>query len=95
MREDKILPLEQMIRRFTSQPARIIGLQDRGIIREGLAADIVIFDPDTIIDRATFETPEKFSTGIDKVIVNGQIVIDGMNAYRKPVGKVFRREYHV
>ena len=95
VREDKILPLEQMIRRFTSQPARIIGLQDRGIIREGLAADIVIFDPDTIIDHATFENPEQFSTGIDKVIVNGQIVIDGLDAYRKPTGKVFRRKYHV
>lgn len=95
VREQKVLPLEQMIRRFTSQPARIIGLQDRGILREGFAADIVIFDPDTIIDQATFENPRQYNIGIDKVIVNGEIVIDGDQAFRKSVGKVFRREYGI
>lgn len=93
VREENVLPLEQMIRRFTSQPARIIGLQDRGILREGLAADIVIFDPDTIIDQATFENPRQYNIGVDKVIVNGEVVIDGEEAYRKPAGIVFRRKY--
>ncbi|MFC4801246.1 amidohydrolase family protein [Neobacillus sp. GCM10023253] len=93
VREEKVLPLEDMIRRMTSQPARIIGLQDRGILREGLAADIVIFNPDEIIDRATFEKPRQFNLGIDTVIVNGEVVIQGEQAYRKAVGKVIRRHY--
>ncbi|RYL92749.1 D-aminoacylase [Sporolactobacillus sp. THM7-4] len=93
VRDQNVLPLEQMIRRFTSQPARIIGLQDRGILREGLVADIVIFDPDTIIDQATFENPRQYNKGIDKVIVKGEIIINGDQAYRKPVGTVFRRKY--
>lgn len=95
VREENVLPLEDMIRRMTSQPARIIGLQDRGIIREGLAADIVIFDPDTIIDQATYEKPRQYSLGIDTVIVNGHVVITGGEAYRKPAGKVFRRSYKI
>jgi N-acyl-D-amino-acid deacylase len=93
VREEKVLPLEDMIQRMTSQPARIIGLQDRGILREGFAADIVIFDPDHIIDQATFEKPRQYNLGIDTVIVNGQVVIQGEQAYRKAAGKVIRREY--
>lgn len=94
VREEKVTSLEEMIRRMTSQPARIIGLQDRGIIREGLAADIVVFNPDTIIDQATFEKPRQFNIGIEYVVVNGEIVIEGENGYRKPVGKVFKREFN-
>ncbi|MBY0221332.1 N-acyl-D-amino-acid deacylase family protein [Sporosarcina aquimarina] len=93
VREEKVTTLEEMIRRMTSQPARIIGLQDRGILREGMAADIVIFDPDTILDQATFEEPRQYNIGIDYVIVNGDVVIEGDNAYRTPSGKVFTREY--
>ncbi|WP_194841097.1 N-acyl-D-amino-acid deacylase family protein [Sporosarcina cascadiensis] len=93
VREEKVTTLEDMIRRMTSQPARIIGLQDRGILREGMAADIVVFDPDTIIDQATFENPRQFNIGIDYVIVNGDVVIEGEDAYRTPSGKVFTREY--
>ncbi|MFG6114792.1 amidohydrolase family protein [Halobacillus sp. MO56] len=93
VREEKVLPLEDMIRRMTSQPARIIGLQDRGIIREGLAADIVIFNPDKVIDQATYENPRQFNKGIQTVIVNGQVVIHGEEAFRKPAGEVFRRSY--
>ena len=79
---------------MTSQPARIIGLQDRGIIREGLVADLVIFDPDQIIDQATFEKPRQYNIGIKSVIVNGQIVILEEDAYRKDAGKVIRRKYN-
>jgi N-acyl-D-amino-acid deacylase len=93
VRENHVLSLEEMIRRMTSQPARIIGLQDRGIIREGMAADIVIFNPDSIIDQATYETPRQHNKGIDYVIVNGQIVINKEQSYRKPAGVVFKREY--
>lgn len=93
VRENHVLSLEEMIRRMTSQPARIIGLQDRGIIREGMAADIVIFNPDSIIDQATYETPRQHNKGIDYVIVNGHIVINKEQSYRKPAGVVFKREY--
>ncbi|MEK3978611.1 D-aminoacylase [Psychrobacillus sp. FSL K6-2836] len=93
VREEKVTTLEEMIRRMTSQPARIIGLQDRGIIRERLAADIVIFDPDKIIDQATFEKPRQHNVGIETVIVNGQVVVQGEEAYRKPVGVVIVRDY--
>lgn len=93
VREEKVLPLEDMIRRMTSQPARIIGLQDRGIIREGMAADLVIFDPDQILDQATFENPRQYSIGIKNVIINGQIVIQDDVTYKKEAGKVLRREY--
>jgi N-acyl-D-amino-acid deacylase len=93
VRENHVLSIEEMIRRMTSQPARIIGLQDRGIIREGMAADIVIFNPDSIIDQATYETPRQHNKGIDYVIVNGQIVINKEQSYRKPAGVVFKREY--
>ncbi|GIN99020.1 D-aminoacylase [Siminovitchia terrae] len=93
VREENVLPLEDMIRRMTSQPARIIGLQDRGIIREGMAADIVIFDPNKIIDQATYEKPRQYNAGIDTVIVNGEIVIHGEQAFRKPAGKVYRSNY--
>lgn len=93
VREEKITTLEEMIRRMTSQPARIIGLQDRGIIRTGLAADIVIFNPDTINDQATFEVPRQHNIGIYAVIVNGDIIILEEEAFEKPAGKVLRRSY--
>lgn len=94
VREEKVTTLEEMIRRMTSQPARIIGLQDRGIIREGLMADIVIFNPNTVIDNATFENSRQFNTGIEYVVVNGKIIIDGEQAFRKPAGKVIKRQYN-
>ncbi|WP_153126794.1 N-acyl-D-amino-acid deacylase family protein [Peribacillus tepidiphilus] len=93
VREEKVLPLEDMIRRMTSQPARIIGLQDRGIIREGLAADIVIFNPDTVIDKATYENSRQSPEGINYVIVNGQIIKDLHQTFPKPAGKVIRRKH--
>jgi N-acyl-D-amino-acid deacylase len=60
---------------MTSLPAQTFGLRDRGMIREGLAADIVIFDENTITDRATFDKPHQFPLGITYVVVNGQIVL--------------------
>jgi len=93
VREESVTSLEEMIRRMTSQPARIIGLQDRGIIREGLAADLVLFDPERILDQATFENPCQYSLGVETVIAGGQIVVHKGEVYRKPAGKVLRRSY--
>lgn len=77
VRELKIISLEDAIRKMTSLPAQTFNLRDRGQIREGFAADLVIFDESKITDKATFETPHQYAEGFSAVIVNGQIVFDG------------------
>ena len=74
VRELKLISLEDAIRKMTSLPAQTFGFRDRGLIREGFAADLVIFDESTIIDQATFDKPHQFPLGISYVIVNGQTV---------------------
>ena len=76
VREEKIIGLEEAIRRMTSLAAQKFQLKDRGLLREGFAADIVIFDERQIIDKATFDNPHQFSAGISYVLVNGKTVID-------------------
>jgi N-acyl-D-amino-acid deacylase len=76
VRELKLISLEDAIRKMTSLPAQTFGFRDRGLIREGFAADIVIFDENTIIDQATFEKPHQFPLGISYVIVNGAPVVE-------------------
>jgi N-acyl-D-amino-acid deacylase len=76
IRERKVTHLEEIIRRMTSLPATKFGLRDRGMIREGMAADIVIFDDKKIADVATYEKPHAYSTGFTYVLVNGQITIE-------------------
>jgi len=71
-----VISLESAIRASTSLPAQIMGLADRGQIRQGLAADLVIFDADTIRDKATFFEPHQYSEGIEYVFVNGVAVVD-------------------
>lgn len=75
VREMKLIALEDAIRKMTSLPAQTFGLRDRGMIREGLAADIVIFDENTIADQATFDKPHQYPLGISYVLVNGTIVL--------------------
>ena len=75
-RELGILSLEEAIRHMTSAPAQCLGLHDRGLIKEGLAADLVVFNPQTVIDKATFEEPKQYPEGIDYVLVNGAVVVD-------------------
>ena len=76
VREEKLIGLEEAIRRMTSLAAQKFQLKDRGLLRNGYAADVVIFDETQIIDRATFDAPHQFSTGISHVLVNGKSVID-------------------
>lgn len=71
VREVNLLTLEEAIRKMTSLPAQRVGLKERGILKPGFYADIVMFDPKTVIDRATFEDPHQYSEGIDLVLVNG------------------------
>lgn len=77
VRELKIITLEDAIRKMTSLPAQTFNLRDRGQIREGFAADIVIFDDARVADKATYETPHQYAEGFSNVIVNGQVVFDG------------------
>jgi N-acyl-D-amino-acid deacylase len=77
VRELKLITLEDAIRKMTSLPAQTFALRDRGLIKEGFAADLVIFDENTIADKATFEEPHQYSEGFSSIIVNGEIVFDG------------------
>lgn len=76
VRDEKLLTLEKAIQKMTGMPARRVGFRDRGLLREGFYADITIFDPARVTDRATFEAPNHYPTGIQYVIVNGQISVD-------------------
>lgn len=76
VREQHVMPLEFAIRKMTSLAAHRVGLTDRGLLAPGLAADITVFDPQTIIDRATFEDPHQASVGVQYVLVNGVPVLD-------------------
>jgi dihydroorotase/N-acyl-D-amino-acid deacylase len=76
VRDEKLMPLELAIHKMTGLPAANVGLKERGLIREGYFADVTIFDPTTVIDRATFDDPNQYPAGINYVIVNGQIEVD-------------------
>jgi N-acyl-D-amino-acid deacylase len=85
VREDGVLTLEDAIRKMTSAVADRLALRDRGLLREGMAADIVIFDPETVCDNATFEQPHQISTGVRDVWVNGERVLrDGTHTNATP-----------
>ena len=90
VRDEKLMPLETAIHKMTGMSATKVGLKQRGLLREGYFADITIFDPKTVIDRATFEQPHQYPVGINFVIVNGQVEVD--NGKRTPAlaGKVLR-----
>lgn len=85
VREQKVLPLPEAIRKMTSFSAQINGLSDRGLLRPGMAADITVFDPATVADKATFENPLQYSVGIEYVVVNGTVVLSkGEHTGAKP-----------
>jgi N-acyl-D-amino-acid deacylase len=90
VREQKLLALEDAVRKMTSLNAAKLGLQDRGLLREGMCADITLFDPATVIDKATYTAPFAYNEGIEYVVVNGQLVLDrGQHTGAKP-GRVLR-----
>jgi N-acyl-D-aspartate/D-glutamate deacylase len=90
VRDERLLTLEQAIHKMTGMPAQRVGLRDRGLLREGAYADVVIFDPKTVIDRATFEVPNQHPVGIDYVIVNGQISVDNGKRTSALAGRALR-----
>jgi N-acyl-D-amino-acid deacylase len=90
VREKRLVGLEEAVRKMSSLPAQTFKLWDRGLLRPGMAADVVIFDDKSVADRATFEQPKQYAAGIDYVIVNGQVVIEkGSHNGAKP-GRILR-----
>jgi len=90
VREKGILPIEQAVHRMTGKAAKRLGLRDRGIIAEGNYADLTIFDPDTIQDTATFDSPAQYPIGISHVIVNGRVAVENGRHTGAAAGKVLR-----
>jgi dihydroorotase/N-acyl-D-amino-acid deacylase len=90
VREEKKLTLEDAIRKFSALPAQRMRLTDRGVLKQGMWADVVVFDPDKIRDVATFDDPNRLSEGMDFVLVNGALVIDNGKMTAALPGKVLR-----
>jgi N-acyl-D-amino-acid deacylase len=90
--EKRVISLPFAIRSLTSLPAQILGLRDRGRIAEGLKADLVVFDPETVRDRATFFEPFQYSEGIEYVLTNGVPVVDGGRPTEAKPGRVLERQ---
>jgi N-acyl-D-aspartate/D-glutamate deacylase len=91
VREQGLLSLPQAIYKMTGGAASALALEDRGFIREGYRADISIFDPQTIADRATYDNPHQYAAGISTVLVNGVVVIDAGEHTGALPGRVLRR----
>lgn len=91
VREEKVLTLEEAVRKMTSFPAQRFGILDRGLLRPGMWADITLFDPETVIDRATYKDPHNFPAGIPYVIVNGEVAVDGGEYTGVLAGKTLRK----
>ena len=91
-RDLKLFPLEEAVRKMTSLPARRMRLFDRGLVRPGMAADLVLFDPAAVRDLATYEQPRQFAAGIDTVVINGKVVIDEGKLTAERPGRALRRQ---
>ncbi|MGQ9619303.1 MAG: N-acyl-D-amino-acid deacylase family protein, partial [Candidatus Aminicenantia bacterium] len=92
VRDEKVLTLEDAIRKMTSLPANTFRIKKRGLLKDGFFADVVIFSPEKIIDRATFANPHQFPEGIKYVIVNGEIVVENNKHTGKLPGMLIKRE---
>jgi N-acyl-D-amino-acid deacylase len=85
VRDEKAIPMKEAIRRLSGLPAKNLGLDHRGFLKEGMFADVVVFDPATIADRATYEKPHQYAVGVKHVFVNGvQVLKDGEHTGAKP-----------
>jgi N-acyl-D-amino-acid deacylase len=91
VRDEALLSLEEAIRRMTSAPAARLGLKERGELKDGNVADAVVFDPETVKSNATYDEPRQFPDGIEHVIVNGTLVVDGAVHTGATPGRALRR----
>jgi N-acyl-D-amino-acid deacylase len=89
-RDERVLPLETAVWKMTGLPAKRLSLADRGVLRDGAKADVVVFDPATVADRATYEDPHRYAAGIGDVVVNGRVVIAGGEHTGALPGRVLR-----
>lgn len=92
VRDEKLLPLEEAVRKITSLPATHFGFSKRGVLATGCHADIVVFDPDKILDLAAWNEPARYPAGVRYVLVNGGVVVDGEEHTGKLPGKVLRKQ---
>jgi len=90
VREEKALPLSEAIRKLSSLPATNLGLDRRGYLKPGMFADVVVFDPATIADRATYEKPQQYAVGVREVFVNGVQVLRDGEPTGAPAGRALR-----
>ena len=91
VREQKTLRLEDAVRRMTSLPAQRFGILDRGLLRTGMWADIIVFNPDTVIDKATYQDPHQYPVGVEYVIVNGELTMDSGRYTGALAGRTLRK----
>src|ERR1044072_3201915 len=90
VRDEKLLTLEEAVHKMSGAPAARVGLKERGLIREGMFADITVFDPAKVMDTATFESPNQYPIGIEYVMVNGKISVDKGQRTSVLSGRVLR-----
>jgi N-acyl-D-amino-acid deacylase len=93
VRKEKTLRLEDAVRKMTSLPARKLGLKDRGLIKEGMHADITIFNPETVLDKATYAEPHQYPEGIEYVLVNGKVTVERKEHTEALAGKALRKHF--
>ncbi len=91
VREEGLLTWEDAIFKMTELPARTFGLRERGALREGYFADVVVFDPESICDKATFKDPYQYATGIESVLINGQLVLNNGTFLEGRFGRILKR----
>ena len=94
VRDARVLTLPDAVRKMTGSAAEVLGLARRGFVREGYAADLTVFDPATIEDRATYDDPHQYAAGVRTVVVNGAVVIDDGEHTGALSGRVLRRGTH-
>jgi N-acyl-D-amino-acid deacylase len=87
----RMMSWQEAIRKCTSQPAFVLGLADRGLIKEGMAADLVVMDPSKVADNSTYEDPIRYPSGIDLVAVNGSVVVEANGPTGTLPGRVLRK----
>jgi N-acyl-D-amino-acid deacylase len=90
VRDARLFSLSEAIRKMTALPAEILGLRDRGTVREGAIADLVLFDPATVADQSTYENPTLPAKGVEHVIVRGEFAVENGQPVRLDLGRVLR-----